>query len=351
MLMKILFAAGHVGGAKIWMGYNEDENMLDLARREARYAAERYGQDTAVFKVTNTSYQAVEDACRGCDLAIFEHSNADDSIDEPNEPNRVVIYRTVKKPGDGICFKLAQVVAPILNTAAYPVLHRANSAGDDWYGVLKRAMIAGCSDTWLAENGFHTHGATRAKLSDPTIRQQIAEAKVDVMAQEYGWTKPEVDEMKKGDTGEAVKLWQTDLLAAGYKMTGTDGTEYGADGNFGGATERATIAFQIASGLPGSGVVGDLTWAAMVRAISGKLATALADEAARAAHLVKQVNEQTGIIDNLKAENLTAKAAQIAAEKAAADMAETIAPMLADLRGTAAAFDLMQRIKDKYIFG
>ena len=41
--MRILFGAGHVAGAKIWMGYNEDENMLDLARREARYAADRYG--------------------------------------------------------------------------------------------------------------------------------------------------------------------------------------------------------------------------------------------------------------------------------------------------------------------
>ena len=51
-----------VEGAKIWMGYNEDENMLDLARREARYAADRYGQETAVFSVTkpHTTVQAAD---------------------------------------------------------------------------------------------------------------------------------------------------------------------------------------------------------------------------------------------------------------------------------------------------
>lgn len=172
-------------------------------------------------------------------------------------------------------------------------------------------------------------------------------------------TNMEVSGLKKGDTGEAVKLWQTDLLAAGYKMTSTDGaTEYGADGNFGGATERATIAFQLASGLPGSGVVGDLTWAAMVKAISTKLATALQDEAARAAYLVKQVKEQTGIIDKLKAEKIAltdeavkTRALLVASEQREESTAATVAPMLADLGAAARAVDALQRIKDKYIFG
>ena len=164
-------------------------------------------------------------------------------------------------------------------------------------------------------------------------------------------TSAEVSEMKKGDTGEAVRLWQTDLLAAGYKMIGTDGTEYGADGDFGGATERATVAFQLASGLPGSGVVGDLTWAAMVKAISTKLATALQEEAARAAYLVKQVKEQTGIIDKLKAENSTMKTDLVNADLRNQALTADNNAMRDDLRGTAKAFDLMQRIKDKYIFG
>ena len=241
--MRILFAAGHVLGAKIWMGYNEDEAMLDLARREARYAADRYGQDTKVFYVTRTSYQAVEDACRGCDIAIFEHSNADDSIDEPNEPNRVVIYRTVERPGDGPCKAIGQVAAELLGTTLSPIQHRANASGDDWYGVLKRAMQAGCQDAWLMENGFHTHGPTRAMLSDPAVRQRLAEVKIDAMAREYGWE--ESDMIKAGDKGEAVKAWQSALMLAGYSLT-----PYNDDGSFGPLSQKQTNAFKADAGLP-----------------------------------------------------------------------------------------------------
>ena len=121
------------------------------------------------------------------------------------------------------------------------VQHRANSAGDDWYGVLKRAMLAGCSDAWLAENGFHTHGETRRRLSDPMVRQRIAEAKVDVMAIEYGWE--ESDMIRAGDKGEAVKAWQTALIDAGYSLA-----PYNADGSFGPLTGRQTDAFKAGRG-------------------------------------------------------------------------------------------------------
>jgi len=279
--MKLLFAAGHVEGAKIWMGYNEDENMLDLARREARYAADRYGQETAVFSVTKTSYNAVQAACTGYDLAIFEHSNAEASPVK-GTANRVTIYRTVKNRGDGVCLKLAQATATILDTVASPVQHRANSAGDDWYGVLKRAMLAGCSDAWLAENGFHTHGETRRRLSDPMVRQQIAEAKVDAMAIEYGWG--ESDMIRAGDKGEAVKAWQTALILAGYSLA-----PYNADGSFGPLTGRQTDAFKADAGLaidtPVTVASAEwLAWGRMMAAkASAESAGRIADADARAA--------------------------------------------------------------------
>lgn len=157
-----------------------------LPSGEAQYAKDRYGQQTKVFSVTGTSYPAVEEACRGCDLAIFEHSNAEPAPVK-GTANRVTIYRTVKNQGDGVCLDIAKVTAQILDTIAYPVQHAKNSTGNDAYGVLGRAMSAGCQDAWLAENGFHTHTATRKLLSLATVRQQIAEAKVDAMAQYYGW--------------------------------------------------------------------------------------------------------------------------------------------------------------------
>lgn len=247
--MIILFAAGHVGGTKIWMGYNEDVSMLDLARRKAQYSIGRYGQDARVFDVTTGgSYNLVEAACRGCDIASFEHSNADDSVDEPNEPNRVVVYRTVLNPGDGPCRLIGQACADILQTTLSPIQHRANSNGSDWYGVIKRAMTAGCQDAYLIEHGFHTHGPTREKLSNPAVRQQLAEAEVDAMAVYYGW-KPNTEEgddmIKYLEKSENVKLWQRALMDAGFDLA-----PYGADGSFGPLTRTKTNEFKNSVGLP-----------------------------------------------------------------------------------------------------
>ena len=47
------------------------------------------------------------------------------------------------------------------------------------------------------ENGFHTHTATRKLLSLATVRQRIAEAKVDAMAQYYGWESDSVIKVTK----------------------------------------------------------------------------------------------------------------------------------------------------------
>ena len=256
--MKILFGAGHVRWEKIWMGYNEDESMLDLARREARYAADRYGQETKVFSVTKTSYQAVEDACRGCDIAIFEHSNADDSVNEPNEPNRIVIYRTVKRPGNGICRAIGQVAAELLNTTLADIQHAANSEGNDAYGVLGRAMKAGCSDAWLMENGFHTHGPTREKLSDPMFRQRLAEAKVDAMAREYGWEESDMNICKRGDKNEIVRGVQRGLIRLGYDLGAfldENDQPTGADASYGPKMSEQVGIFKTKHGLAGGGDV------------------------------------------------------------------------------------------------
>ena len=246
--MKVLFAAGHVLGAKVYMGYNEDQNMMDLARRKARYAQDKYGVETATFYVTNTSYNEVQVACTGCDIASFEHSNADDSIDEGMyEPNRVVVFRTVKNPGDGPCLLIGQACASVLGIRMVPVEHRYNSKGLEYYGVLGRAMKAGCKDAYLIEHGFHTHPVTRAMLLDPDVRQRIAEAEVDVMAVYYGWiTNEEGDDIIKYlEKSENVKMWQRALLDAGYDLS-----PYGADGSFGPLTATVTNKFKTDVGLP-----------------------------------------------------------------------------------------------------
>lgn len=61
--------------------------------------------------------------------------------------------------------------------------------------------------------------------------------------------------LKKGAKGETVKAMQTLLIGYGFPMEG-----YGADGSFGGATERMLKAYQNANGLEPDGSCGRKTW-------------------------------------------------------------------------------------------
>lgn len=68
-----------------------------------------------------------------------------------------------------------------------------------------------------------------------------------------GW-----DKLRPGDTGAEVKALQVALVKLGYSVG-----SHGADGRFGGDTERAVKAFQSASSLLPDGVVGERTQAAL----------------------------------------------------------------------------------------
>lgn len=81
-----------------------------------------------------------------------------------------------------------------------------------------------------------------------------------------GYGRPEYDEevkkvkvslsvLKKGSKGEEVKTLQRLLLALGYSLE-----HYGADGSFGGVTERAVKQFQAAKKIEVDGHVGQETW-------------------------------------------------------------------------------------------
>lgn len=64
--------------------------------------------------------------------------------------------------------------------------------------------------------------------------------------------------LRKGDKGDSVKYLQTLLLERGYDLG-----KWGADGDFGNATEKAVKAFQKAAGLTQDGICGKKTWAAI----------------------------------------------------------------------------------------
>lgn len=67
-------------------------------------------------------------------------------------------------------------------------------------------------------------------------------------------------QLSKGDKGDKVRVLQELLRGKGYDL----GT-YGADGDFGGATRGAVMAFQVRSGLSADGIVGKNTWRKLLR--------------------------------------------------------------------------------------
>jgi hypothetical protein len=277
--VKIVFGAGHVEGSKTYLGYTEDIAMFDLANRKVKYVTETYKDIEAVsLKITSIAngYDGIQTFIHNykANLCSLEHSNADDSInEEPNEINRVVVYRTVKNPGDGPCRPIGQACADVLGTSLAAIQHRANSSGGDWYGAIKRAMSAGCSDAWLTEHGFHTNAACRAKLSDPDIRQRLAEKEVDAMAAYYKWKKKEVDTMLKvGSKGDAVRSWQYCLLKSVLSTSlGTSGpNDDGIDGDFAAKTQAATIEIANRLGLTGQDFVDDVLWGLVSRSFADK---------------------------------------------------------------------------------
>ena len=68
--------------------------------------------------------------------------------------------------------------------------------------------------------------------------------------------------LRRGSKGEYVTLAQTELIQKGYSCG-----SYGADGQFGAATEKAVRAFQADAGLTIDGVIGQKTWAALDDAV------------------------------------------------------------------------------------
>lgn len=73
---------------------------------------------------------------------------------------------------------------------------------------------------------------------------------------------PAVRTLRKGDKGEAVVALQTLLIKAGHSVG-----SYGADGDFGTASDAAVKKFQSEHGLTSDGVCGKDTWSALIKAL------------------------------------------------------------------------------------
>ena len=116
--------------------------------------------------------------------------------------------------------------------------------GGDWWVVEAQGVLWGVVRTQLSKRNWNRWGWM-------TKYFEYEEAVIDDTLPAYGWRN-----LRRGMVGEDVKALQMDLISLNYSVG-----KWGADGEFGMATEGALEAFQLAHGLEMDGVAGPETFA------------------------------------------------------------------------------------------
>lgn len=131
---------------------------------------------------------------------------------------------------------------------------------DDTSGKKKHVAVC-LGDGTIVEARGHAYGVVRRNIGQTSFTHWAKLKGLDENMQ----TEPETDAgeslsptLRKGDRGADVKTLQQLLLTKGMTLP-----QYGADGIFGGETQKAVIAFQKDWGLDADGVAGPKTWAAL----------------------------------------------------------------------------------------
>ena len=142
-------------------------------------------------------------------------------------------------------------------------------ASSKWYELYKPKAVSFYEEHVFHDNmedatWFHTH------------MKEIAESAAKGLCEWFGIPYVEAEpeptdsvtdgftavfpQLSKGSKGDKVRVLQELLRGKGYDL----GT-YGADGDFGGATHGAVIAFQVRNHLSADGIVGRNTWSKLLR--------------------------------------------------------------------------------------
>lgn len=281
--IKICLDAGHYGQynrSPVVKEYYEAEMAWKLHLLLKKHL-ELYG-----FEVSQTRSSQAKDmeltargkASRGCDLFLSLHSNA---ASAENVNYVVGLYQVDDNCGDmdeqsqTLAKKLADCVGQVMGAEAKAWSTKSssdrdgNGYKDDYYGVLRGAHSVGVAGV-IIEHGFHTNKAQAEWLLNDGNLEKLAKAEAAVIADHYGYYGTEnsnqkglvevkVSVLKKGTKGTQVKALQTLLIGYGYSCG-----SYGADGSFGGATDKAVRAYQKDNGLTVDGSVGPKTWAMLM---------------------------------------------------------------------------------------
>lgn len=281
MSIKIMLDAGHYGSrnqSPVYPEYYESKQMWKLHLLLKKHL-ESFGFDVLLTRsnqATDMSVTARGSLAKGCSLFLSLHSDASDSA----SVNRATVFYAYDdfNKASVLAKQIAHAVGLCMGVSGTIKTRQGNNG--DYYGVMRGARSVGCPLYYIIEHSFHTCKASAKWLMSDSNLDKLAKAEAEVIAAYYGMKKKEpktetnkgastvnieLTVLRKGSEGEQVKTLQRLLLALGYEMKSASGKKYGADGDFGGATETAVKAFQRAKGLEDDGVVGKNTWNALLK--------------------------------------------------------------------------------------
>jgi hypothetical protein len=256
---KIAFDSGHYANANAGPGsYREGNVMLKLGLmlqdRYGTLTTRTDGNDLVLLKRAKLAKAA------GCNTLISLHTNA------PIEADGIIIFYSMHRPEDKA---MAEYIGRELSKATGIPFRAAKTRpsksypNQDYYGMIRHPVSFGIEHAFIVEHGSHWEMAidTDTKLQNIVkcygrilglIKEEPAVYKQILLG-----TDKIPPTVQFGDRGDNVKLLQRELNKAGFNC----GV---ADGDFGGKTLLAVIDFQRNCGMVKDGIVGKMTWTALL---------------------------------------------------------------------------------------
>ena len=204
--VRICLDAGHIGSrynqSPVVKTYYESAMVWSL-HLKLKAALEARGFEVMTTRVSIDTDLGVYErgaASKACDAFISLHSNAcgTESVDYP------VVYRAYDNLNDSdtIALNIAKKIGELMGTKqAGRTATRKNSAGNEYYGVMRGARAVGTPLYLLIEHSFHTNTAATKWLSEDANLEKLAQAEAELLADYYGVTASE--EEKTAIMGEA----------------------------------------------------------------------------------------------------------------------------------------------------
>lgn len=189
--IKICLDAGHVGSK-----YNQSpvvKTYYESAMVWKLHLKLKAELETRGFEVITTRVDIDTDlgvyergaASKGCNVFISLHSNAcsTESVDYP------VVYRAYDNLNDVdvLALQIAKKIGELMGTnQAGRTAIRKNSAGGEYYGVLRGARAVSTPFYMLIEHSFHTNTAATKWLSVDANLDKLAVAEAELLADYFG---------------------------------------------------------------------------------------------------------------------------------------------------------------------